>query len=67
MVLSLFCRWKNEQNQMDFDMAVDIHALLHHSKLQQTTLGEVFYGDIRVIHSLDCLVLLLHGVDGKCI
>ena len=51
---------------MDFDMAVDICALLHHSKLQQTTLGEVFYGDIHLIHSLDCLVLLLHGVDGKC-
>jgi len=47
-------------------MAIDICALLHHSKLQQTTLGEVFYDDIHLIHSLDCLVLLLHGVDGKC-
>lgn len=48
-------------------MAIDIHALLHHSKLQQTTLGEVLYADIYLIHSLDCLVLLLHGVDGKCL
>lgn len=47
-------------------MAVDIRALLHHSKLQQTTLGEVFYGDVHLIYSLDCRVLILHGVDGKC-
>lgn len=46
-------------------MAIDIRALLHDSKLQQTTLGELFYADIHVIHSLDCLVLLFHGVDGK--
>lgn len=47
-------------------MAVDICAVYHNSKLQQTTLGEVLYADICLLHSLDCLVLLLHGVDGEC-
>lgn len=46
-------------------MAIDIRALLHHSKLQQTPLGELVYVHIHLIHSLDCLVLLLYGVDGK--
>lgn len=50
---------------MDFDVAIDILAFLHHSKLQQTALGELVYVHICLIHSLDCLVLLLHGVDGK--
>lgn len=52
---------------MAFDMAIDILALYHNSKLQQTTLGEVLYADIHLVHSLDCLFLLLHGVDGKCV
>lgn len=47
-------------------MAVDIRAVCHNSKLQQATLGEVLYADICLVHSLDCPVLLLYGVDGKC-
>lgn len=50
---------------MAFDMAIDIPAVYHNSKLHQTTLGEMLYADIHLLHSLDCLVLLLHGVDGK--
>lgn len=46
-------------------MAIDIPAVYHNSKLHQTTLGEMLYADIHLLHSLDCLVLLLHGVDGK--
>lgn len=46
-------------------MAIDISAFLYHSKLQQATLGEIFHADVHFIHSVDCIVFLFYGVDGK--
>lgn len=48
-------------------MASALTALLHHPKLRQTSLGEVLHALLYPLDCLDCDLLLLYGVDGKCV
>lgn len=40
-------------------------ALLHRSKLCQTTLGEILHVVLPAVHPVDRNLLLLHGLDGE--
>lgn len=52
---------------MGSDVAIDSPPFLHRPKLQQTSVGEIFHGDLRLFYFVDCFVFLLHGVVGEWI
>lgn len=59
-------RGLHEQDQMADLMASAASALLHHPKLLQTSLGEILHAVFHPLDGLDCSLLLLYGLDGKC-
>lgn len=40
-------------------------AVLHHPQLCQTPLGTLLHAVLLPLHTLDCSLLLLHGLDGE--
>lgn len=48
-------------------MALGMSAVLHCAQLHFTSLGALVHGYVCGLHTLDCHLLLPHGVDGKFI
>lgn len=52
---------------MGVHLATEFCLILHGTQLQQAPVGEVVYGDICFLHTVDRSLLLHDGVDGECI
>lgn len=55
----------DEQGKMDNLLANSAAALLYCAELCQATMGEVLHVHLYSVHTLDCYLFILHGVDGE--